>query len=68
MKMTKNIGNTDRIIRFTLGVILLAAGVVLQITTGRFWWLALISVVPFFTASIRICPIYLALKTSTIRS
>ncbi len=45
--MTKNIGNTDRMIRFTLGVILLAAGAALQITTGKFWWLALISAVPF---------------------
>jgi len=68
MKMIKNIGNTDRIIRYALGVILLVAGVALQITTGRFWWLALISAVPFITASIRTCPIYLALKTSTIRS
>ncbi len=68
MKMIKNIGSIDRKIRFTIGVILLIAGVVLQITTGKFWWLALVSAVPFITASIRTCPIYLTLKLSTDKS
>lgn len=64
----KNIGNTDRIVRYVLGVGLIAAGVILQITTGKFWWLALIGAVPMITASIRTCPLYLPFKISTIKS
>jgi hypothetical protein len=67
MKM-KNIGNTDRIVRYVLGVGLIAAGVILQITTGTFWWLALIGAVPVITASIQTCPLYLPFKINTIKS
>ena len=68
MKNIKNIGRTDRVIRFILGIGLIAAGVILQLTIGRLWWLALISVVPFLTASIRTCPLYLPFRINTNRS
>jgi len=68
IKNIKNIGSTDRAIRFILGIALIAAGVILQITVGRLWWLALIGLVPIFTASIRTCPLYLPFRISTHRS
>ena len=52
----KNMGNADRIIRIILGAALITAGVVLQVNSGRFWWLALIGAVPFVTASLGTCP------------
>jgi len=63
----KNIGNADRTIRFILGIGLIAAGVILQVTAGRLWWLALIGLVPIFTASIRSCPLYMPFRINTNR-
>ena len=63
----KNIGNSDRIIRYILGVGLVAAGIILQLTVGRFWWLAVVGVLPIVTASIRTCPLYLPFRISTDR-
>ena len=37
----KNVGKTDKTIRITAGVLLIAAGIILQLTAGRLWWLAL---------------------------
>ena len=62
-----NVGNTDRVIRFILGIGLIAAGIILQVTTGRLWWLALIGLVPILTASIRTCPLYLPFRINTNR-
>lgn len=63
----KNIGKIDKVIRYILGVVLIALGIILQISTGGFWWLALIALVPIITASISICPIYLPFKISTVK-
>lgn len=61
--MKKNIGSVDRIIRFALGIALIAAGAVLA---GKgLWWLALVGLVPLGTAFIRVCPLYLPLKINT---
>ena len=50
--MTKNIGLTDRIVRATLGVALIAWALL----GGPVW--AWIGVVPLLTAGISFCPVY----------
>lgn len=66
MKIEKNIGSTDRIIRFVLAAIfavLYFTGVV----SGTFGIVLLVLAVVFaLTAAVNICPIYLALKLSTV--
>jgi uncharacterized membrane protein len=62
----KNMGSLDRIIRLIIGVALIAAGVILQLSTGGFWWLALIGAVPVITASISTCPLYYPFGINTM--
>lgn len=50
--MKCNIGKTDRMIRFVLGVVIIAAGLYYQS-----WWGA-IGLVPLLTAALRWCPPY----------
>ena len=61
----KNVGKTDKVIRYILGVVLIVAGISLQVSSGGFWWLALIALVPIITAAISICPAYLPFGIST---
>ncbi len=58
--MKPNMGSTDRIIRFILGVAAAALGIIFQS-----WW-GLIGIVLIFTALIRWCPAYLPFGISTI--
>ena len=53
--MKANVGNSDRIIRFIVGVALLSLLFVLQ---GSARWLGLIGIVPMLTALVRYCPLY----------
>jgi sulfite exporter TauE/SafE len=50
--MKQNIGNTDKIIRIILGIIIAALGFYY-----KSWW-GLIALVPFLTAIISYCPLY----------
>lgn len=50
--MNRNVGNTDRIIRIVLGIVILALGVAAQS------WLAVLAIIPFGTALIGWCPLY----------
>jgi hypothetical protein len=61
----KNVGKTDKTIRLIAGILLIAAGIVLQLTAGRFWWLALPGIVFAGTGLISFCPLYLPLKINT---
>ena len=65
MKIEKNVGTTDRIIRFVLAAIfaiLYFTGTV----SGTFGIVLLVLAVVFaLTALVSVCPIYLALKLST---
>ena len=63
----KNVGKTDKVIRYILGVVLIVAGISLQVSSGGFWWLALIALVPIITAAISICPAYLPFGISTYK-
>lgn len=59
MNMTKNIGNTDKIIRIVAGVLLIGWG----LFAGN--WLGAIGIVPLATALIGWCPAYLPFGINT---
>ncbi len=60
-----NMGKTDRAIRAILGVLLIAAGTVLQILTGGLWWLAIPGAVLLLVSIAAFCPLYVPLHLST---
>lgn len=60
--MKTNIGSSDRIIRFVLGIIIIALGLYY-----KSWW-GLIGIIPLFTAAVRWCPLYLPFGISTFKS
>lgn len=63
--MVKNVGQTDKIIRIIVGVILIALDL-FEVVTGSFSWiLSLVAVVLIVTAVINFCPIYKVLGKST---
>ncbi|MEI6638700.1 MAG: DUF2892 domain-containing protein [Chlorobium sp.] len=57
--MAKNIGKTDRVIRFLIGVVMLLAGFI-----AHSWWGA-VGLVPLVTAITGFCPLYTLLGIST---
>ncbi|BAP14562.1 MAG: hypothetical protein AOY29_08850 [Alcanivorax borkumensis] len=60
--MKTNVGNTDRLFRLVLGVVIIALGVVFQS-----WWGA-IGIIPLLTATMRWCPAYLPFGISTCKT
>ncbi|NTU98360.1 MAG: DUF2892 domain-containing protein [Chlorobiaceae bacterium] len=50
--MEKNMGNTDRIIRIVIGLVVITLGIVYQS------WLGAIGLIPLVTAGIGFCPLY----------
>ena len=66
MKIEKNIGSTDRILRFVLAAIF-AALYFTGMVSGTFGIVLLILAVIFaLTATVSVCPIYLPFKLSTV--
>ena len=64
MKVEKNVGNTDRIVRAVVGVVLILLAIfmltgALQIIVG------ILAVVMFVTAAMNFCPLYTLLKMNT---
>jgi len=57
--MEKNVGSTDKIIRYILGVLIIGAGIMYNS-----WW-GIIGIVPIFTAALGWCPLYNILGTTT---
>ena len=51
--MVKNVGSTDKVIRYILGVVIIAAGLFYQS-----WW-GLVGLVPILTAVVGFCPAFL---------
>ncbi len=63
--MTKNIGQTDKIIRIVLGLGLAALDF-FEVVTGPFSWiLSVVAVVLIATALINFCPLYTLLGKNT---
>lgn len=65
--MTKNVGSADRILRFIVGIALIAFALFgpADIT----WkWIGWIGVVPIVTALLNWCPLYTLLGVNTCRS
>ena len=62
----KNVGSTDKIIRYIIGVALLS---LLFIIHGTLKFLGLIGLVPILTAAFSFCPIYsiFGIKTCTVK-
>ncbi|MGE4112494.1 MAG: DUF2892 domain-containing protein [Burkholderiales bacterium] len=60
--MTKNVGNTERVIRTIVGLGLLSLIVILE---GNARWWGLIGLVPLTTAAIGYCPPYAMLGINT---
>ncbi|MBL8165665.1 MAG: DUF2892 domain-containing protein [Anaerolineae bacterium] len=54
-----NVGNTDRIVRIVLGLVIVAAGLYFQS------WLALLAIIPLGTALLGTCPLYSIFGFST---
>lgn len=57
--MKKNIGKTERTIRFVLGFIIIIVGIL-----AKSWW-GLIGLIPLITAGISFCPLWAVLGIST---
>ena len=57
--MKCNMGNTDRIIRGVIGLVIAGAGLYFSS------WLGLIAIIPIGTAIFRFCPLYVPFNLST---
>jgi len=62
--MTKNVGNTERVIRAIVGLGLLSLIVILE---GNARWWGLIGLVPLATAAIGYCPPYAWMGINTCK-
>lgn len=60
--MVKNVGQTDKVLRIVVGLVLLSLVYFLEKPTGYF---GLIGVVPLLTAFMSYCPLYQVLGMST---
>jgi hypothetical protein len=67
MIMTKNEGNTDRIIRLVLAAILAFLYFSGTVTGTLGVILLVLAVILAITALIGVCPLYMLLKTSTVK-
>ena len=59
--MTVNVGTLDRILRISVGIIILAAGYYF-----KSWWGA-IGLIPLTTGIVKFCPLYPKLKMTTLK-
>jgi uncharacterized membrane protein (UPF0136 family) len=56
--MTKNVGNTDKVVRAAIGVIALVAAFLIGITSVWGIVLAVVAVIALVTAAVGFCPLY----------
>jgi hypothetical protein len=63
--MTRNIGNTERLIRAIVGIALIAG---FFMTDGTYSWLYLLGIIPLATAAIGWCPPYQLLGINTCKT
>lgn len=66
--MKKNVGQTDKVVRFILGVAFIVGGILL---VQSLLWLAIIffalALITVVTATVNLCPIYMMLGISTCK-
>jgi hypothetical protein len=60
--MTPNVGTTDRVIRFVVGILLLLYA---AFGESPWRWVGLIGIIPIITALVRFCPAYALLGIRT---
>lgn len=60
--MQRNVGNTDKLLRIIVGVVLLALGL-----TGVIGWWGVIGIVPLATGLLNWCPAYTLLGIRTCK-
>ena len=62
----KNVGSTDKVIRYIIGVVLLS---LLFIIPGNLKFIGLIGLVPILTAAFSFCPLYaiFGIKTCPVK-
>ena len=65
--MKKNMGLIDRLVRFSLAVLVLALYLAGQITGTAAIILGIFAVIFLITSAISFCPLYLPLKISTMK-
>jgi len=59
--MTANVGETDRMLRILVGLLLIG----LALALGGGWWFGMIGIIPVFTGITGSCPGYLPFRIST---
>lgn len=57
--MKKNVGKSDKVIRYILGILIITVGIMYNS-----WW-GVIGIIPIFTAALGWCPLYSIINTST---
>lgn len=65
MSFKKNMGTTDRIVRFVLAVVLLIAAFTMPMSSVLSTILIILGVVLIGTSLVSFCPLYLPFKLST---
>lgn len=65
--MKPNIGQTDRIIRFVVGIVLLLVGLFAGVAGALQVILVLLGAILLVTAAIRVCPLYMPFKINTLK-
>jgi hypothetical protein len=63
--MTTNMGFIDRIVRFVVGVLLIAYAIPVGFPSTGWNWAGWIGVIPILTALVGSCPLYSILGIST---
>jgi len=59
--MNTNVGETDRMLRILVGLLLIG----LALALGGVWWFGMIGLIPVFTGITGWCPAYLPFGIST---
>jgi hypothetical protein len=65
--MTRNMGSLDRILRFVVGIALIAYAIPVGFPSTGWNWVGWIGVVPLVTALVGNCPAYTLTGMSTCR-
>ncbi len=60
--MKHNVGKADKVVRVIVGLVILALGIYY-----KSWW-GVLAIIPFFTAVVSWCPLYLPLGLSTCKT